>query len=63
MCIAIANLQSKPMTEQQIKNCWDNNGDGAGLLYKEGGRLKSYKNLKSVSKFYKKYIKVIANSN
>ena len=63
MCIAIANLQSQPLSQEQIENCWSNNGDGAGILYKEGGRLKIYKNLKSVKKFYKKYTKVIEQSN
>jgi len=63
MCIAIANLQNKPMTKQQVENCWTNNKDGAGILYVEDGIMKVYKNITSLKKFTKKYFKVIRNSN
>ena len=63
MCIAIANLKDKPLTGEQIDNCWANNGDGAGILYKEDGILKIYKQLKDVEAFKTKYFEVIKNSN
>ncbi len=63
MCIAIANLRSNLLSDKELENCWDNNPDGAGILYKEDGRLKIYKQLTSFSKFLRKYKSVIQGSN
>ena len=63
MCIAIANLKNKALTDEQIENCWANNNDGGGILYKEDGILKAYKNLDSLPKFLAKYKDVITKSN
>ena len=63
MCIAIANLKNQALTDEEISNCWANNPDGGGLLYKEGGILKVYKNLDNLDKFLAKYKQVIQHSN
>lgn len=63
MCIAIANLKNQALTDEEISNCWANNPDGGGLLYKEDGILKVYKNLDNLDKFLAKYKQVIQNSN
>lgn len=63
MCIAIANLKGKALSQQQLENCWTNNKDGAGILYIEKGLMKVYKNITSLAKFIKKYNKVIQKSN
>ena len=63
MCIAIANMKNKPLSDEEITNCWTNNPDGGGLLYKENGILKVYKNLDNLPKFLKKYKEVIQKSS
>ena len=63
MCIAIANVKNNPLSDEQIRNCWENNSDGAGILYKENGMLKTFKTMTSVEHFLKKYKKVITQSN
>ena len=63
MCIAIANKKNKPLSDQEIINCWENNSDGAGILYKQNGKLKIFKEMNSVDKYLKKYKKLITQSN
>ncbi len=33
MCIAILNTKQTTLKKQLLRNCWENNGDGAGILY------------------------------
>jgi predicted glutamine amidotransferase len=58
MCIAILNTPNVTFPKSLISTCWDNNGDGAGLIYTGGGSLYVYKELHSVDEFYNKYIDV-----
>ena len=56
MCIAILNKSSKVLTEEAMKNCWDNNSDGAGLLYVDNNKqLQMFKELKNFETFYTRY--------
>ena len=54
MCIAILNTKTM-LPDEYIKNSWDNNDQGAGLLWNDSGVLKTYKtfNYKSFLKKYK----------
>lgn len=63
MCIAIANTKGNPLTDEQLTACWENNPDGAGIMYKEGGMLKVYKQQGSLPRFKKKYYQVVELSN
>lgn len=60
MCIAILNTPNVTFSKSLIRNCWDNNGDGAGLIYTDTKRksLHTFKELQSVDTFYNKYIEV-----
>jgi len=58
MCIAILNTPNVTFPKTLISTCWDNNGDGAGLIYTGGGSLYIHKELHSVHEFYNKYIDV-----
>jgi len=56
MCIAILNT-SKQLPDNYIKNSWDNNNQGAGLLWQDAGMLHTYKTF-SYKEFLKKYKQV-----
>jgi hypothetical protein len=60
MCIAILNTPNVTFSKSLIRNCWENNGDGAGLIYTDTKRksLHTFKELQSVDTFYNKYIEV-----
>lgn len=60
MCIAILNTPNVTFSKSLIRTCWDNNGDGAGLIYTDTKRktLHTFKELDNVEKFYAKYIEV-----
>ena len=56
MCIAILNQSVKTLTKESLKNSWDNNSDGAGLLYVDQNKtLQMFKELKNFDVFYNKY--------
>ena len=56
MCIAILNKKEATLKRELLKNCWDNNGDGAGLLYIDNKKqMKTFKELKSFEVFYQEY--------
>jgi len=57
MCIAILNTKGL-ISKKTLKNCWENNPDGAGLAYPEAGAMKTYKELKDFKSFYKHYADV-----
>ena len=56
MCIAILN-RGEQVKPEYLKNSWENNNQGAGLLWYEKGILKTYKTYK-YNKLVKKYNEV-----
>lgn len=58
MCIAILNEPNKVIDFLTLQNCWDNNRDGAGMLYIEDDKLKIFKEMTSFKNFYDTYLKV-----
>ena len=59
MCIAILNKKGATLKRELLKNCWDNNGDGAGLLYIDNKKqMNTFKELKSFDVFYQEYTRV-----
>ena len=56
MCIAILNT-SKQLPDSYIKNSWDNNNQGAGLLWQDADKIHTYKTF-SYRDFLKKYKQV-----
>jgi predicted glutamine amidotransferase len=56
MCIAILNTKNT-LKEDYINNSWENNNQGAGLLYNENGKLVTFKTYKK-KEFKKEYYKV-----
>lgn len=58
MCIAILNTPNVTFPKDLISNCWENNSDGAGLIYTNAGTLYTFKELHSMDKFYTHYIDV-----
>lgn len=62
MCIAILNTKQTTLKKQLLKNCWENNGDGAGMLFiNNDNKLETFKEMKSFDNFYDKYIYVRKN--
>jgi len=57
MCIGILN-NKKTLSKKHLKNSWENNDDGAGLLWVEKGKLKTFKELNSFIVFYHKYLEI-----
>jgi predicted glutamine amidotransferase len=60
MCIAILNTPNITFSKSIIKTCWENNSDGAGLIWTDTKRkrLHTFKELDSVEAYYAKYIEV-----
>lgn len=60
MCIAILNTPNVTFSKSVIRNCWENNSDGAGLIYTDTKRkvLHTFKELTSLERYYAKYIEV-----
>lgn len=61
MCIAIFNKQNL-LSFDTIRNSWENNNDGAGLLWIENGALQVFKEPNSMKRFYKKYKSIRAEN-
>ena len=56
MCIAILNTKGTTLKKQILNNCWENNGDGAGILYIDNdNKLQTFKTLESFDEFYDAY--------
>jgi hypothetical protein len=55
MCIIAYQPINEEITRQQLKNCWSNNPDGAGLMWVEDGEVKILKEGNSFRKYYKKF--------
>jgi hypothetical protein len=58
MCIAILNTKGVTLKKELLKNCWENNTDGAGMLYTKDGQMQVFKEMKSFDTFYKEYSRV-----
>jgi len=56
MCIAILNKKSTTLKKELLKNCWENNYDGAGFMYTNGRSIVVHKELSSFDKYYQAYI-------
>lgn len=61
MCIAILNPSGVTLKKKVLKTCWDNNTDGAGMLYLQNGVLTTYKEMDKFDDFYKHYEMVRKN--
>ena len=62
MCIAILNTKGTTLKKQLLKNSWDNNGDGAGMLYIDNdNKLQVFKEMTDFNLFYNKYIDIRKN--
>lgn len=60
MCIAILNSNNITFSKSLISNCWENNPDGAGLIWTDTTtrELFTYKELNSVESYYNQYIDI-----
>ena len=58
MCIAILNPNDVTLKKKVLQTCWDNNKDGAGLLYLNKGVLTTHKEMTDFDKFFSHYLKV-----
>jgi predicted glutamine amidotransferase len=56
MCIAILNRGSgEPLTKETFENCWRANSDGGGFMFAIDGRIRVFKEMKSVDTLYEMY--------
>jgi predicted glutamine amidotransferase len=51
MCIIAVQPKGKKISKKTLRNCWDNNNDGAGLMYSVNGEIIVKKELHSFDKF------------
>jgi hypothetical protein len=60
MCIAILNSPNITFSEDIIRNCWNNNRDGGGMIWSDvkTNQLHIYKEIKSFQSFFNKYLEV-----
>jgi predicted glutamine amidotransferase len=57
MCIAILNTKQATLGKETLRNCWENNGDGAGILYiGTNKKMSVFKEMNSFDNFYENYI-------
>lgn len=61
MCIAIMNPSNVTLKKEVLQNCWENNTHGAGMLYIESGKLKTFKEMNDFDKFFQKYLDIRKN--
>lgn len=55
MCIAILNPNNVTLKKKVLKTCWENNTDGAGMLYLVDGKLTTHKEMTNFDSFYDHY--------
>jgi predicted glutamine amidotransferase len=56
MCIIVAKSKKAPLpTKQILKNCFENNSDGAGFMYTYNGNVIIDKGYMSFKQFYKRF--------
>jgi predicted glutamine amidotransferase len=58
MCIAILNPNNVTLKKKVLKTCWENNTDGAGMLYLADGKLTTHKEMSNFDSFYDHYANV-----
>ncbi len=51
MCIIAIQPQGKKISKETLRNCWDNNNDGSGIMYSHNGKIVVQKELYSFKKF------------
>ena len=58
MCIIAIQPKGIVIDEYTLRNCWENNNDGAGIMYSINGEVHVHKELNSFKKFmkFKKYV-------
>lgn len=61
MCIAILNVKGTLKTDS-IKNSWENNNEGGGMLWREQGKLQTFKTY-DYKEFLSKYLSLRDNKN
>ena len=54
MCIIVLNTKEQ-LSKEIIKECWQANDDGAGLMYAINGKLTIFKELKNFNTYYEYY--------
>lgn len=57
MCVAILKPKGVAISEEVLKNCWDNNPDGAGFAYVKRRKVVTLKGFMSFEKFIEEYRK------
>jgi len=55
MCLLLVRKAGGTLTRKQLKMGWDNNPDGAGIMYAKDGKIVIEKNNKSFKAFYEMY--------
>jgi len=58
MCIAILNTKKATLSKDTLRNCWENNGDGAGILYIHNKKMQVFKEMNSFDNFYNNYLEI-----
>jgi glutamine amidotransferase len=53
MCIIAIQPKGKKISDNILRNCWDNNNDGAGIMYAIDGKIIVHKELTSFDRFMK----------
>ncbi len=53
MCIIAIQPMGVKIKENILKNCWDSNNDGAGIMYVENGKIIVQREMHSFSDFMK----------
>lgn len=53
MCIAIVKPQGTEISDEYLKNCFENNPDGAGIAYARDGKLYIVKGIFNQNTFIK----------
>lgn len=51
MCVIAIQPRGIQISRQELKNCWDNNSHGAGLMYSNNGKIIVKKEMNSFDKF------------
>lgn len=54
MCVAIVKPKDKEITDEELKNCFENNPDGAGIAFAKDGKLYLIKGIFDKNKFIEK---------
>lgn len=63
MCIAVYIPKNKNVTDEIIKNCYENNPDGAGIMYQKDGKTFIEKGFFTVEQLIEAFRKVPTNLN